>query len=689
MDTFNPPNMNNINFMNINQNIFDSSLSINDFEIIFQIGKFYNGSVLKVKYKKNGQTYIIRQYEKKRNRINDKEIDYIREKSILYDITQKGYPNVVKLYADFEDNDTRNLVMEYIEGLTLYKLRSSDNKERYLPQKLIINILTQLLETLQFLHDKCHVIHRNINPYNIILQNNNQIKLIDFKISAYLENSNKILVSKKSFKGDAKFVAPEIIFQKARNYDYKIDIFSLGFTMYSLMNPSDIENEVNVPQKTIIEGGFSRKNLYIKNTFYEPWLIDFVKYLYEEDQNKRPSASEALEKLKYFLFNNNESNNLNRINNINNNALGHNQILINNQQIINNFINLNNSSSINSEQETIFLNSNYCKDNEIVTSMKSLLQILYRSNIMNYIKNKIFSLFSNSQVNYNQLFIFSFQEIINYIQQFDSGNINQANYSQIISNFIQKIFIYNKNVSESKRPIILFNMISSIIKDEINKNFTFYQNNIFDNMIQNNFMALNNIIPILENQNIYNSISQKIVNFKNNNKGPFVDNFAFLVLYVSRCPKCNNLFDVETVDNQFLKLDVIYQKNNISDLINNYFYPKMENGNYHCQNCGLKGKKLKRLYCLNFPNYLILDLDDKNSIDFNENIILPLFDGRMSEYQYLASIYKSNINEVTEFVAIIKNDNDYFYYSNDKIEPCPNYMVNLEFPSLVIFKKMF
>ena len=141
MDTFNHPNMNNINFMNINQNIFDSSLSINDFEIISQIGKFYNGSVLKVKYKKNGQTYIIRQYEKKRIRINDKEIDYIREKSILYNITQKGYPNVVKLYADFEDNDTRNLVMEYIEGLTLYKLRSSDNKERYLPQKLIINII--------------------------------------------------------------------------------------------------------------------------------------------------------------------------------------------------------------------------------------------------------------------------------------------------------------------------------------------------------------------------------------------------------------------------------------------------------------------------------------------------------------------------------------------------------------------
>ena len=50
------------------------------------------------------------------------------------------------------------------------------------------DILTQLLETLSFLHDTCHIIHRDITPDNIIIGADNNIKLLGFGISAYLEN---------------------------------------------------------------------------------------------------------------------------------------------------------------------------------------------------------------------------------------------------------------------------------------------------------------------------------------------------------------------------------------------------------------------------------------------------------------------------------------------------------------------
>ena len=46
------------------------------------------------------------------------------------------------------------------------------------------------------------------------------------------------------------FVPDEMLMYKKPIYDYKLDIFSLGFTIYSLMNPSNTGN-YNLPQKTI------------------------------------------------------------------------------------------------------------------------------------------------------------------------------------------------------------------------------------------------------------------------------------------------------------------------------------------------------------------------------------------------------------------------------------------------------
>ena len=140
--------------------------------------------------------------------------------------------------------------------------------------------------------------HRNIQPNNIILEKSNNIKLIDFGLSAYLVNENKALVSNKSYKGLIKYVAPEILFQ-SKDYDYKIDIFSLGFTIYSLMNPS-LDGKPNLPQITVGKYGIDLKRIdnNLNNNFYDDWLKDFIKMLYENDKSKRLSASQALENLK-------------------------------------------------------------------------------------------------------------------------------------------------------------------------------------------------------------------------------------------------------------------------------------------------------------------------------------------------------------------------------------------------------
>ena len=687
--------------------VFKEPLSYNDFDIIEESGKGYFSSVKKAIYKLDGNIYVIKSYSKV-NATKERELNYYREKAILYDLTKRNNPTIVELYADFEDNFTCNLVMEYVEGATLKNFRKANNIKGYVSQKEVINILTQILKTLEFLHDECHIIHRDINPNNIMVQKNGNIKLLDFGISAYFKNSNEKLVYNKSFKGNINYVAPEILlFGSSSNYDYKVDIFSLGFTMYNFMNPSNNEID-NLPQLTKKNGGnFIRVDQYLESNEYDSWLNDFVDHLSEDDLNQRPTAKSALDLLEIMKYNpkaiklfkdlESRKNNLANINVLfkrdnylsDNNYLGTSPLInisfpkdvqMENTKIYEPF-----PQKISEDLENKVSNfylmpyiTQENKNNKILSSMKCLLQILFQLNI-----------FSNAPKANNYLFINSFYDVLNIIQQFQNGQIDKINYDKIINEFINKVIINNNSGISGIRPIILLYMITSIFKGEFKTNFTSYKNNICDNFINNNFSELNNIIPIMSDQNIKNEISNSIKNFKYNYKGPFVDNFYFIILSVSKCPECKQVIHTRTQIAQFLQLDVEKEQNNICDLINNYFIPKEVVGKFNCKKCGFGGHILKSSYCLNSPNYLILELEDKNSVNFNNNIILTLFNGKMCSYQYVSGIYKLKYKNESEFGAVIKKEINYYcFYSNDKLEQCSKEFINLENPSLVIYQKV-
>ena len=338
----------------------------------------------------------------------------------------------------FQDLGYRYLVMEYCEGKSLADL--TKNTDGYIAQDQIINILNQLLNILRFLHDTCFIIHRDIKPDNIIIDKYNNVKLLDFGLAAYLFHQNNQLVYNYSFKGAKNYVPPEIIlYPPPIKYDTKVDIHELGFTMHYIMNKGKL------PQETEgTPGNFRRYDIFNNNTIYERWLNAFVHLLYEKEAKKRPTAKEALGLFNKFrtnpnlltMFkNNNEIREFN-INNMNLNFRRHSFVQnnpfanINNQIFTNiplmiqrsvssnniniNNINFSNNSDINNFQQNKninrmnseiiiqrktevdeFLQPNMGKENKIISSMKSLLQIFVNSNSIEYISAQFVSLYSN------------------------------------------------------------------------------------------------------------------------------------------------------------------------------------------------------------------------------------------------------------------------------------------------------
>ena len=733
----------NPNIFNFNQGIsnipvyniyqFQYPLSINDFETLETLGKGAHGCVIKARYKKNNFIYAVKEISQDLFNKNDKNVrekDYLREKTILYDLTNRNCQCVAKLYTDFQDLGYRYLVMEYCEGKSLADL--TKNTDGYIAQDKIINILNQLLNILHFLHDTCYIIHRDIKPDNIIIDNNNKIKLLDFGLAAYLFHQNNQLVYNYSFKGVKNYVPPEIIlYPPPIKYDAKVDIHELGFTMHYIMNKGKL------PQETEgTPGNFRRYDIFNNNTIYERWLNAFVHLLYEKEAKKRPTAKEALGLFNKFrtnpnlltMFkNNNEIREFN-INNMNLNFRRHsflqnnpmtninNQIFTNiplmpqrsvslNNININNFnfsniSNISNDSDINNFQQNKninrmnseiiiqrkktevdeFLQPNMGKENKIISSMKSLLQIFVNSKIIEYISAQFVSLYSNLE--FKEYFIKEFHDIFETVKKFNKNIITKQSYDQLINDFIIKIFILNNSGISGTRPIILFYMMTSIIKDEFFSHFKNYKNKLYDEIIENNYSCFDDLIPIEKD------FRKLVEDFRDNYRSPFVDNFYFLLLTVRKFPKCNFYFDSYTQISQFLQLDVPDETKSISDLIKEFFDKKITNGKWECVNCGQVGQRASQKYCLNLPNYLLLEFEDKGKINFTENLDVPLYMGLNVRYKYFAGIYKRRINEVSSFIAVIKTKDSFVIWDDDHQQPTNETSMSLEWPSLAIYEKI-
>ena len=114
-------NFNSFPYNNNFNNAQNMTISINDFREIEKLGEGNFGSVHKVQYK-DGNIYALKKIKQEKFQGKDKamqEKDFYREKKILYALTEKNCPNIVRLYGDFEDQNYRYLIMEYAEGQSL------------------------------------------------------------------------------------------------------------------------------------------------------------------------------------------------------------------------------------------------------------------------------------------------------------------------------------------------------------------------------------------------------------------------------------------------------------------------------------------------------------------------------------------------------------------------------------------
>ncbi len=168
-------------------------------------------------------------------------------------------PNIVSIYDIGEEEELHYIVMEFVDGLTL---KTYIQQYAPIPSRDAIFILKQIATALQHAHEQ-GLVHRDIKPQNILIDDQDHVKITDFGIA--LAVSSATITFTNSIMGSAHYLSPEQA--KGQKATAKSDIYAFGIVMYEMLTghlPFPGDSPVTVALKHLNES-FTRPKVLNPN----------------------------------------------------------------------------------------------------------------------------------------------------------------------------------------------------------------------------------------------------------------------------------------------------------------------------------------------------------------------------------------------------------------------------------------
>ena len=268
------------------------------------MGKGGFGRVIQALSKSDGKSYAIKEIPIK-NETKEK-IESFKNEAII--LSKFNCENIVKYYDSSKKGNNFYILMEFCNGENLRSFIDKNmNDNTLIKESIIYNLISQICNGIKEMHDK-KIIHRDIKPDNIFMNENMIIKIGDFGVSKQLKSYKSYALTTKKL-GTEYYAAPEILTKGI--YNEKSDIWSLGCIIYELLTLNTYYNDKFMDEIKQIDS----------NIYNEKWQ-ELIDSLLELDYKKRFDINQVnkfLEKQLKIKHKDSINKTENKINNMNTN----------------------------------------------------------------------------------------------------------------------------------------------------------------------------------------------------------------------------------------------------------------------------------------------------------------------------------------------------------------------------------
>jgi serine/threonine protein kinase len=253
----------------------DKSFKIgrSDFEYIAAIGQGALGTVWEVVHKPTKRVFAMKEFIKAEILNTEASQSIENERKIL---SRLNHPFIVNIKFAFQDTKKLYLGLDIKKGGDL-RFHILNHKFNEIEMKFIIACV---LEGLEYLHSQ-NIIHKDIKPENILLNNEGYAFITDFGTANYMiqENFNKTA-------GTPGYMAPETICRQ--NHSFVSDFFSVGVILYeAILGHRPYRGKTRREIREAILASSCKIDIKKFNTEWSPEAIDLCNKLLKRKPDQR------------------------------------------------------------------------------------------------------------------------------------------------------------------------------------------------------------------------------------------------------------------------------------------------------------------------------------------------------------------------------------------------------------------